>query len=120
MSNLSIKLNLTQLKFARRMMNGKNGQVDCLVIPIKDNNLFIGEKGIYLDITGFEIKKQGESKDTHLLKQSLPKDVYESLSEDQKKAIPIIGNARLWGTEHSDPEPQGDMTAGAEDSDLPF
>ena len=102
------------------MMKGKNGEVDCLVLPIKDNQFFIGEKGIYLDIAGFEIKNPAEgNKDTHLLKQSFSKEVYQAMTEEEKKAVPILGNARIWGG-HTEPEPQGDFEPRPETDDLPF
>lgn len=58
---------------------------------------FLGEKGVYLDITAIEIKnKVGESKDTHLLKQNVKKEVYDAMTEDQRNAMPILGNAINW------------------------
>jgi hypothetical protein len=121
MSNISGKLNLMQLKAAIRSMTGKDGlPIDCVVLPIEANHLFKGEKGIYLDITAFEIKeKKGESKDTHLVKQSLPKEVYDALTDDQKKALPILGNLRVWG-EWTEPEPASSMEVKDEITDLPF
>ena len=57
MSRISGKLNLLQLHAVRKMISGKAGAVECLVIPIEKNRLFIGEKGIYLDLIAFEIEK---------------------------------------------------------------
>jgi hypothetical protein len=57
MSNLSIKLNLQNLVGAVRFEKGKDGPVECIILPLEKNHFFKGEKGIYLDITGFEIKK---------------------------------------------------------------
>lgn len=119
MANISIKLNLLQLICSVKKMQAKSGLIDCLVIPIDQNHLFKGEKGIYLDIMAFEIKnKKGDSKDTHLLKQSLPKEDYEALTDEEKKEIPIIGNAIVWG--YSEQEPKSSPAAIDEDSDLPF
>jgi hypothetical protein len=101
-------------------MNGASGPVDCLVIPIAKNHLFIGEKGIYLDIAGFEIKNPAEGmKDTHILKQSLPKEVYQAMSEDDRKKQPILGNLRLWAGGF-EADPVGDITPKPETDDLPF
>lgn len=120
MSNISIKLNLLQLICSVKKMQAKSGLIDCLVIPIEQNHLFKGEKGIYLDIMAFEIKnKKGDSKDTHLLKQSLPKEDYEALTDEEKKEIPIIGNAILW-TGFSEQEPKSSVAPISEDDDLPF
>lgn len=120
MSNVSAKINLMQLKVARKVMTGVNGPVDCIVIPIAANHLFVGEKGIYLDIAGFEIKNPiKDSTDTHLLKQSLPKEVYQAMTDEQKKDQPILGNLKVWGG-FTEPEPASPMTTSPETDDLPF
>jgi predicted ATP-grasp superfamily ATP-dependent carboligase len=120
MSNISGKLNLMQLKAAIRKMNGANGPIDCIVIPIEANHLFRGEQGVYLDLIAFESKTKNEKiKDTHLVKQSLQKEVLEAMSDEEKKSQPIIGNLRVWG-EYQESAPQSDMTVGDEKDDLPF
>ena len=123
MSNISIKVNLRQLKNVIKPMKKQDGStVDCLVIPIDDNHLFKGDKGIYLDMSAFEIKnKKTDSRDTHLIKQSLPKEVYDKLTDDQRKAMPILGNAIVWG--HREPEPVDAETMENTDGvieDIPF
>lgn len=120
MANISIKINLRQFKNVVKGMKRKDGTtVKCLVIPIESNNLFVGEKGIYADLTAFQIKnKVGGSKDTHLIKQSLPKEVFDALTDDEKKAMPILGNAILWGA--YEPEPQAADIQEEGDDDLPF
>ena len=126
MGNISIKLNLKQLKHAQREMKGANGKkVKCLIIPIEENELFEGEKGTYIDLTAIEIKnKVGDSKDTHLVKQNFDKDVYNAMSEEERKASPILGNAILWS--RSEPSPQvsdsipAEPITGEEEDDLPF
>ncbi len=123
MANISIKVNLRQLKNTIKPFKKQDGStVDCLVIPINDNHLFKGEKGIYLDLAAFEIKnKKTDSKDTHLVKQSLPKEVFEKLTDDQKKAMPIFGNAILWSRQEPEPVAAETMETGADQTDdLPF
>lgn len=118
MSNISIDLNLRQLKHA--IITTKKGS-KCLLIPIEENQLIEGEKGIYLNATGFEIKnKSDEQKNTHLVKQSFKKEVYEVMTDDQKKAMPILGNLTVWSGQKSEPvrasqEFQQDIA-----DDLPF
>ena len=115
---ITLKLNLTQLKHAR--MKTPKG-AECIVIPIVENYLFIGEKGIYLDIVGFEVKNPEPGKDTHLLKQSFSKEKLATFTDEQKQSLPIIGNARI-STTHSEPEPNdlnpGTVADGIDD--LPF
>ncbi len=98
MSNISIKINFRQLKSAVRVMKGINGDVECLIIPIDQNHLVKGEKGIYLDMVGFELKeKKADRKDTHLVKQNFPKEVFEAMTDEQKRETPILGNMVVWG-----------------------
>lgn len=121
MANMSIKINLRQLKSTIKPFKKQDGsKVDCLVIPIDDNHLFKGEKGIYVDLAGFEIKnKVGDSKDTHLIKQSLPKEVYEKMNDQQRRAMPILGNAIVWARQEPAPVNTNLDTTG-ENDDLPF
>ena len=122
MSRISGKLNLLQLHAVRKIITGKLGQVECLVIPIEKNKLFVGEKGVYLDLIAFEIdpaKRNTESKDTHLVKQSFSKEVRESMGEEELKSLPILGNLQVWsGAVESEPISSGELQN--EEDDLPF
>ena len=122
MSNISVKINLRQLKSTVRVMKGASGDIECLVIPINVNHLVKGEKGIYLDLMGFEIKeKKADRKDTHLVKQSMPKEVYEVMTEAQKKEAPILGNMIVWGYQEAEPvEYSVDELPDIPGDDLPF
>lgn len=117
MSNLSIKLNLQNLHCACRFEKGVAGPVECLIIPLEKNYLFKGEKGIYLDLTAFELKEKKDNQ-THLIKQQLPKEVFKAMTDEQKKSTPIMGNVSTW--EHMESEPVSDVTTLDEGSDLPF
>ena len=128
MGNISIKLNLKQLKHIEREMKGKDGnKIRVLIFPVAENNFYEGDKGTYLDMTAIEIKnKKGDSKDTHLVKQNLPKEVYSNMTDEEKKSTSILGNAIVW--ERREPEPNtSDSFSGSEVDkyeedidDLPF
>ncbi len=122
MSRISGKLNLLNLHAVVKLMPAQSGLVECLVIPIDKNRLFKGDKGIYLDIVGFEIdpaKRNANSKDTHILKQSFSKEVREAMTEDELRSLPILGNLQVWdGT--SSAEPLSSPVVQAENDDLPF
>ena len=127
MSRISIKINLRQLKSAVREMKGQSGMVKCLVIPIEQNHLFEGEQGIYLDCVAYELKeKKADRKDTHAIKQSLPKDVYEKMSEAERNDMPFIGNAIVWGASEPAPRefaidlPPVEESGTVGNDDLPF
>lgn len=116
---ITLKLNFTQLKHSVRKMKGASGEMDCLVIPIDLNKLYKGEKGVYLNLIAFEVKeKKGDSKDTHLLKQSFTKEERDNMTEEQVNALPILGNMRIWEPQEQnaveiEPVPE-------ETTDLPF
>jgi|GEM_PF-1229449 len=109
-NRLSGKMNLSALKSVIQPQKGKNGEmVECLIIPIAVNNLFKGDKGVYLDFTAFPIdpaKRHADSKDSHLIKQSLPKEVYEAMTEEEKKAAKILGNIITWEPSNQDTPPE--------------
>ncbi len=127
--NKNIKIDLTAFAGAGKInLSGKNGQLKkCLVIPIEENHLYEGEKGIYADFIAWEMKEKKENGATHLVKQSFPKEVREAMSEEEKRALPIFGDLRDAMTEkkeletYSMPE-QGPAYATAPEpiDDLPF
>jgi len=123
MSRISGKLNLLNLHGVVKMIPGKTGPVECVVIPLEKNKLFKGEKGIYLDLIAFEIahdKRREGSKDTHLVKQSFSKEVRESMTEEQIKSLPILGSLQAWDESFTESEPVSSSTTLREDDDLPF
>jgi len=84
------KINLGALKYVN--FTTKKG-AKCMLIPFDANNLFAGEKGIYLGIVAFDIapEKQKDGQ-THLIKQSFSKEKRESMNPEEVKALPIIGS----------------------------
>jgi hypothetical protein len=122
MSNISIKINLRQLKSTIRTMKGASGEIECLIIPINQNHLVKGDKGVYLDMQAYELKeKKADRKDTHLIKQSLPKEVFDTMTDEEKKSTPILGNLVVWG--YTEPAPVNveiEETQPGTADDLPF
>lgn len=116
---ISGKINLLMLKAAVKKMKATSGEIDCLVIPIEQNKLFRGEKGIYLDIIAFDLAPKEGSKDTHLVKQSFSKEAREKMTEEEMKAMPILGNLSMWLDSNSQ-EPVSSSKPIDEASDLPF
>ena len=94
MSSSSIKLNLLQLQGAFvTNLKGKTATKRCLVIPVDDAHLYVGQKGCYLNMTAIEMQNS-QYGDTHCIKQNLEKSVYEGMTEEQRRAMPIIGSMR--------------------------
>lgn len=123
MSNLSIKINLTKIPGAGVVeLKGKSGAVKkCVYIPIEGADLYVGEKGVYLNTIAFEVKERKYS-DTHFIKQSLSKEKYEALTEQQKKDMPIIGGVqpKQNAMPEASTEVSQETTPGESPSDLPF
>lgn len=133
--NKNIKIDLTAFTGVGVInLTGKSGRPKkCLVIPIDDNHLYEGEKGIYADFIAWEMKEKKENGTTHLIKQSLPKEIRDNLTDLEKRALPIFGDLRdamvekkeldTYSTPDSIPaqaSPGGYATAPEEVDDLPF
>ena len=120
MSNLGIKVNLKKLKNVAIIdVKGRETTKRGVFIPIDDNSIFINEKGTgyYLNLVAFEMKAH-KFDDTHLVKLSLEKEVYDAMTEEERNNQPIIGGVRpiKFQTEAS-----GSVDASGEGGDdLPF
>lgn len=89
----NIKLDLKKLKnvFVKDIQ-GSTRTVQCLCIPIKDNRLFVSERGsVYLDLQASPLREMryGQS---HFVKPIVGKDNWKAMSEEERKAIPIVGS----------------------------
>ena len=100
MDNFNAKLNLLKLKRAGVMqIQGRCEVLRCLVIPIEENNIFVSTddnnrpKSAYLDLTAWALQNP-KYDETHMIKQSLPKEVREKMTDEEKKAMPILGGMK--------------------------
>ena len=123
MKTIGGKINLASLQHVARKMKGQDGEIDVIIIPIEKNNLFKSKKGnVYMDIIAFEIENK-QYDDTHLVKQSLPKDVRAKMSDDEKKNQPILGNLNV-NLSSGESEPQSaappSTNINEAEADLPF
>lgn len=123
MSNYSIKLDLTKIGGAFvANIQGRTARKKCLCIPIEDAHLFVGEKGLYADFTAIEMREPHNGT-THIIKQNLPKEVFQSMTDEERRALPIIGNMSvLQRRQPSVEDIAADNAAVSPDSydDLPF
>ena len=125
--NKNIKIDLTAFSGAGKIiLTGKDGkQKKCLVIPIEENHLYEGEKGIYADFIAWEMKERKENGTTHLLKQSLSKEVRSAMTDEQKKSLPIFGDMKDAQTDTRELEAysvpnQTEYATSVPVDDLPF
>lgn len=118
MTNFNAKLNLMKLSRAGIMqIQGRGEVLRCLVIPVEENHLFISTdeatkrpKAAYLDLSAWELHNP-RYEETHMIKQSLPKEVRERMTEEQRKEMPILGGLKPATFE---------VHNGASDCDAPF
>lgn len=93
-----------------------NYQIRIDVTKINKSDLFVGEKGTYLTIDCVELKETGKYGDTHLVKQVISSERYKTMTEEERKAVPILGNMKPKEQKTS----QTQDPAPAPSSDLPF
>lgn len=91
MANYSIKTDLLKLKGAFvTNIKGNTATKRCLCIPIDESGLFLGKQGCYLNMTAIEMQNPQYS-DTHCIKVSFDREVYERMTDEEKAAQPIVG-----------------------------
>lgn len=118
----SMKVNLTQLNGAfLKELTGRTATKRCIIIPVDDNpSMFVGEKGVYLNIAAFA-NENPQYGDTHMLKPNLPKEVREQMTDDQRRAQPILGNMRPLRQElQTQGQPIAAESLDQQQDDLPF
>ncbi len=58
----------------------------------------MARKEFYLDMLAYELKeKKADRKDTHLIKQGFPKEVFDAMSNEEKKDNPYPGEPGCLG-----------------------
>lgn len=95
MSNFQLSIDLLKLQGAALQdLRAADGSVKrCLVLPLWEAGLYEGKRGVYLDLRAVELQNP-QFEDTHFVKQSVSADRYKAMSEEERSAMPIIGNLR--------------------------
>lgn len=124
MANYGIKIDLLKLKGAfMRNLQGKAATKRCLIIPVDDcDGVYLGEKGCYLNMTAIEMREPRYN-DTHCIKPDIPKEQREAMSEEEQKAIPILGGLHAIEVQAQQMAVSGTIGQSAfapGDDDLPF
>lgn len=131
-SNISTSLNLLKLQNAFiKPMKSKSGQmIDCVVIPIERNKLYIGKdnQAVYLNLIHFPLKNSpNEFGHTHTVKQSFTTKELEAMSQEEKDSKPFLGSSKDFGQSSGKPAETKTQTTSAafdsstdDDDDLPF
>lgn len=120
MANYSIKTDLLKVKGAFvTNIKGKTATKRCLCIPLDESGLFLGQKGCYLNLTAIEMQNPQYS-DTHCIKVAFDKEVYDKMTEEEKKAQPIIGGMHVLGRKQDLQTMEVNTFYAPDDDDLPF
>lgn len=123
MSNYSISIDLLKIQGAfLRNLKGKTATKKCIIIPVEEHQgLYVGDKGCYLNLTAIEMREP-KYRDTHCIKPNLPKDEREAMTEEEQRALPILGG--LHAIEPHQQEIGGQVDASSildtSQDDLPF
>ena len=99
-------------------IKGKTSTKECIMIPVEDSGLYVGEKGVYLNMTAIEYREQKYS-DSHFIKMSVEREVYDSMTEEERNAIPIVGGLHPIVPKQMQATSRMDIS-DAEFDDLPF
>lgn len=122
MANYSIKTDLLKLKGAFvTNLKGKTATKRCLIIPVDEANLYVGEKGVYLNMTAIEMREPKYS-ETHCVKQSLDRERYDAMTDEERNAQLILGGMKQLERKATEMNVTG-MVDGASminNDDLPF
>lgn len=122
MSNYNIEIDLLKLPGAKvRDIQGKTEMRSCICIPIDSrlgtvaDSFFtrdpytgivkeVMKKGVTLRLTAFEIGSNPDGQ-SHLIKPAVSREVFATMTEDQKHKMPWIGNIKPWA------KPAGDNSS---------
>lgn len=131
MENDNYGIHFNALKYVNSSVlniKGRSETKRCLVVPIEDNHLFesVNEDGspkaVYLDLNAFALREP-KYEQTHIVKQSLPKDVRESMTKEQLDAMPILGGMKPLVNPSANAATASNVPFAQpteDDSDLPF
>lgn len=94
--NYTAKLDLLRIHGATvHPIKGAKETKNCLIIPIDDSGLYAGQKGVYLNVSVFERKGPAQYGDwTHSIRLNVDGDVYKNMTDEQRKAIPFLGDMK--------------------------
>lgn len=120
MANFSIKVNLLKLTGAFvSNIKGKTSTKRCVVIPVDDSRLFVGEKGVYLNLTAIEMR-EARYDETHCLKLDLGKEERETMTEEEIRTMPILGGLKPIERRSTEMPFNTSIDVSESEDDLPF
>jgi hypothetical protein len=121
-SNLNISVNLSALK--HEIIKTKKGNL-AMIIPLELNHLEQNAKNnnVYFGLTAWASKDEDgidSYGNSHSLKQSLPKEVNDKMTKDERYAMPFMGNAKPFGGGGGGSDANNSSGETKSEDDLPF
>lgn len=90
MSNFNLTVDLMKF-WGSRVITTKSGE-EVVVIPIECNHFTRAKNGgVIANLQATEKKTPSQYGDTHYIKPRFKKDVYASLTDEQRNSIPFVG-----------------------------
>jgi hypothetical protein len=90
MANFNLKIDLGKF-WGAKVITTKSGE-EVVVIPISENHLMKGKNGsVYANLQATEKKSLGQYGDSHFIKPRFSKDIFASLTDEQRNSIPFVG-----------------------------
>lgn len=76
-------------------VKGKSATKTGIFLPFDDSDLIIGNKGVYLSMS---IRERSDDNklygNTHSIRQNVDAEKYKGMSDEERKAIPFLGDMR--------------------------
>lgn len=127
MSTLTGQLNYSAMEHIVTMVKGKNGPIECVILPLESNWIEKTEKDgkVYLHqgIAVYDIAPEKQKNgQTHTIKINPKKEIKEALKA-AGKYTPFLGNLKDWSAPTAEVNTSEQFDAGAPidtGDDLPF
>lgn len=122
MANYGIRIDLLKLQGAFvRDLTGATATKKCIIIPVDEcDSIYLGAKGCYLNMTAIEMQNP-QYGDTHCIKGELPREKREAMTDEQRRAIPILGGLRPFQPKQQTQQAGETAQApAASEDDMPF
>lgn len=105
MANYNFKLDLSKFEgFGTVTLTGKSGTPKkCVVIPVDDNHIFLGDKGTYLDLVCFETPNLEYGSHMVTLSKTKEEQKHEKQTGERIRK-PIVGNLKPFGNKAAEEE----------------
>lgn len=125
-------INLEKLHHVKRKMKGKDGMIDVIVLPIKANGFYVGEKSTNLNFKIVELSSPDQYDNDGFITHERPVKTilgqdkkWGSMTDEEKEKVnaarPILGNFRDFSNQNSGYQEADVMDdSDDEEDDLPF